>query len=47
MAHGEFSSETVARIRDSHAGRTVTLDDDVLVIWPPHQANPAGDDGMA
>lgn len=38
VVHGHISIETFTDIRHSHAGRHVTLDGDVLVIWPSPQA---------
>jgi hypothetical protein len=34
VVHGEITEQTVTSIRDSHPGRHVTLDGDVLVLWP-------------
>lgn len=34
VLHGAFSATTLADIRACHPRRLVTVDDDVLVIWP-------------
>jgi hypothetical protein len=34
VLHGVFSATTLADIRACHPRRLVTVDDDVLVIWP-------------
>jgi hypothetical protein len=34
VPHGTFSNATLAAARTCHPGRLVTLDEDVLVVWP-------------
>lgn len=34
VLHGTFTDETFAAVRACHPGRLVTLDVDVLVVWP-------------
>jgi hypothetical protein len=37
VVHGMFSEKELHDVRTSHPGRYVTLDDDVLVLWPGGQ----------
>ncbi|WP_331732546.1 hypothetical protein [Streptomyces sp. NBC_00989] len=37
VVHGKFSEKELHDVRTSHPGRYVTLDDDVLVLWPGGQ----------
>ncbi|MFC5220045.1 hypothetical protein [Streptomyces coerulescens] len=37
VLHGTFTDETCAAVRACHPGRLVTLDVDVLVVWPSDQ----------
>ncbi|MGW3312048.1 hypothetical protein ACWDG9_36315 [Streptomyces sp. NPDC001073] len=37
VVHGAISEEDFAEVRTSHPGRRVTLDDNVLVLWPGGQ----------
>ncbi len=37
VLHGAFTDETFADVRACHPGRLVTLDVDVLVVWPSEQ----------
>ncbi|MGW6954242.1 hypothetical protein [Streptomyces sp. PAN_FS17] len=37
VLHGAFTDETFAAVRACHPGRLVTLDVDVLVVWPSEQ----------
>ncbi|WP_126898053.1 hypothetical protein [Streptomyces sp. WAC 01325] len=37
VLHGTFTDETFAAVRACHPGRLVTLDVDVLVVWPNGQ----------
>ncbi|MFJ8142690.1 hypothetical protein [Streptomyces sp. NPDC096013] len=37
VVHGAISDEDFTEVRTSHPGRHVTLDDNVLVLWPGGQ----------
>ncbi|MFJ2007849.1 hypothetical protein [Streptomyces chartreusis] len=37
VLHGTFTDETFEAVRACHPGRLVTLDVDVLVVWPSDQ----------
>ncbi|MFJ9752319.1 hypothetical protein [Streptomyces chartreusis] len=37
VLHGTFTSEAFAAVRACHPSRLVTLDVDVLVVWPSEQ----------
>ena len=39
VVHGTVSERDLANVRDSHPERHVTLDGDVLVLWPGDRPN--------